>query len=909
MNTYLLTTKLQIPPQPHHLVPRARLVGLLEEKISQYKLVVVSAPVGYGKTTLLSQWAHASLFPVAWLSLGAEDNDPERFLRYLLMAWEGHQPGVKESVAGVLLGATRPDMEAVLTAFVNLANAMPGHMVFVLNDWHLIDDPATHQALTFLLDHMPPAIHFVLATRAAPGLPMARYRARHELLELRAEDLRFLPEETTDFLNERMRLDLPEGDVVRLHAQLEGWIAGLQLAALTLQRRAISGDEPLSSGEQGQDTAKLAVSGRHRYIADYLSEEILASLSEDTRRFLLQTSILHSLCGSLCDAVTGAAGGQQMLERLERENLFLVPLDDNREWFRYHRLFADFLHDVLNRQHPGEVADLRRRAARWYLAHEMPEQALQLAVAATDAEIAVKVFDMYSNPKLYAGELGVVKRWLESLPEQWQFTYPALGIAQAGVLAFTGALEACVRRLGEVEQSLEPGAGEQARTQLAKVSAVRCTIACMKNDLAQAEAYAGKALQDLPVDDDTSLHMVYGALGDAYRHVGRWEEAKQYYLKVLDLPYGPKYRIHSVHVLGALADLELRQGRLRNAAAYWTKALAGIQDQANWGAFPLPLIGWVYIRMGEILYEYNELEEAADYVSRGLQRVELGGDARAMIAGYLIAGRLGLTQGDIAAAGEFLGRARPLVEDAPFPDWVGRFKRFEVELWLAQDKVRSAAAWANELLHAGDEHLQSPEVQLALARVLVVKGDAPPVERALDLLDRLLWTADAEGRMVITVEALALQALAHWRHGDHSSALTSLERALRTAEPEGYVRLFADLGLPMARLLQVARSRDVMPDYVDRLLAALGAAPSPGTHEGSPSAADKALPEPLSPREQELLRLVAAGLTNREIAIRTVISPETVKKHVANICDKLGVRNRTEAAARARELGLLDSNA
>jgi LuxR family maltose regulon positive regulatory protein len=907
MHTYLLTTKLQIPPQPHHLVPRTRLVDLLEQNISRYKLVLVSAPAGYGKTTLLSEWAHASLLPVAWLSLGEEDNDPDHLLRYLLTAWEEIQPGVKESPVGVLLGASSPDRQAVLPAFVNLANEAPGHLVFVLNDWHLVDDPSANQVLTFLLDHLPPTIHFVLACRSDPALPLARYRARRELLELRAPDLMFQQEETADFLNEQMKLDLPADEVVRLHAQLEGWIAGLQLVALTLQRRPARGDEPFPNLEEGPLAPKPVVTGRHRFIADYLSEEVLARLPGDVRRFLLQTCLLDLLCSPLCDAVTGGTDGRQMLEMLERENLFLMPLDDNREWFRYHRLFADFLYDELNRQHPDEVAELHRRAAAWYLAHELPEQALRHAVAGDDSDIAARVFDVYLSVKLYAGEMLVVRRWLDLVPEPWKSTYPAFGIAQAGLFAFTGALDAGVRCMDEVERSLEPTVDEQARRQMAKISAIRCAIACRQDDIVQAESYAGKALRDLPVEDDTSWHLVYGALGDSYRNKGRWEEARQCYLKVLDLPYGPKYRQHSIHVYGALADLELRQGRLRNGAAYWTKALAGIRDRTNWGAFPLPLIGWVYVRMGEILYEYDDLEEAGDYISRGLQRVELGGDVRAMIAGYLIAGRLKLTQGDIEAAGDYLERARPLVEDASSPDWVGRFKRFEVESWLAQSKLSAAARWADQMLHSREEHPQSPEVQLALVRVLVVKGDAPSLEQSVDLLERLLRTAEAEGRMGISIEALALQALAHWRHGDRSSAMTSLERSLRMAEPEGYVRLFADLGLSMARLLQQARSRDVMPDYVEKLLAAFGGVASPGTYAGSPYATDKALPEPLSPREQELLRLIAAGLTNREIAGRTVISPETVKKHVANICDKLGVRNRTEAAARARELNLFGS--
>jgi LuxR family maltose regulon positive regulatory protein len=355
-------------------------------------------------------------------------------------------------------------------------------------------------------------------------------------------------------------------------------------------------------------------------------------------------------------------------------------------------------------------------------------------------------------------------------------------------------------------------------------------------------------------------------------------------------------------MFGALADLELRQGHLGDAAAYWSKALAAIQDRENWGRIPLPVIGWVYLRVGELQYERNELPEAWDHLSRGLERAELGGDVRAMIAGYLIAGRLKLTEGDVDAATAYLERARPLLEQAPFPDWTSRFERYQLDLWLAQGRLRAAVAWVDETLTAGvlEARSESEVAQLALTRVLIVKGDAPARDRALALLTRLLRDAEAEGRAGVQIEALALWALAHWQSGNRAGAMVSLERALRLAEPEGYVRLFADLGHPISRLLQEARSRDVMPDYVARLLAACGAdLANAALTIGTP-------PEPLSVREQEVLKLIAAGLTNREIAETLSISPETVKKHTGSIYGKLGVRGRTEAALRAGRLDVLD---
>jgi LuxR family maltose regulon positive regulatory protein len=888
MDASLLTTKLQIPPQPHHVVHRARLTDVLERAILHYKLILVAAPAGYGKTTLLSQWAHTTHLAVVWLSISEGDDDPERFLRYLLTGWEDVQPGVSQSKLGLLLGGVSPDIEAVLAAFINVANDVPHHTVFVLDDYHLIEDPSIHQALTFLLDHLPPTLHFALSSRGEPSLPLSRYRARAELLELGVKDLQFGLEESVGFFNQSMGLELAEDKIINLQTQLEGWIAGLQLAALTL-RQHLTG------------TDKLVVSGRHRFIADYLGEDVLAPLPENLRQFLLQTSILDRLCGLLCDAVTGKEDGQAMLETLERENLFLGPLDDSREWFRYHPLFADFLHEELNRHHPDEVSDLHRRAARWYLANDLPEPAFHHALEGSDAELVVQIFERYVIAKLNSGEIRLVGRWVDALPAEWYSLYPVLGLARVGFLVYTGAFEASMRYIDEVEERLTPAESEDRRWQLARVMAVRCFMACAQNDIPGAEVYADHALQALAAEDQNWRPGIYATLGDAYRSNARWEEARACYVEALAVTDSPELRFLSGHVFGALADLALRQGRLRDANSYWRKALAVFQKRENWGRLELPVIGWVYIRLGELFYEGNELAAAWEHLSRGLESAEVGGDVRAMIAGYVIAGRLKLTIGEIAAATEYLERARPLVEDTLFPDWLARFDRLQLELWLAQDQLRTAVNWADAMLQ-GDElkgRVESEEAHLAIARVLIIKGDASSLGRALAQLKRLLESAEAEGRTAIIIEALALQALAEWQRGEQPEAMTALERALRTAEPEGYVRLFADLGLPLARLLQEARSRDVMPDYVGKLLAAVSA------DLAFPASAEGTLPEPLSLREQEVLKLIAAGLTNREIAEQLVISPETVKKHTGSIYGKLGVRGRTEAAARARALDLL----
>lgn len=890
MDSSLVATRFRVPPRPYDEVTRGRLIRLLAEEALHYRLILVSAPAGYGKTTLLSQWAHECSFPVIWLSLEQEDNDFHRFFRYLLSGWGVIQPDVYNSPLELLLSGLMPDRDAVLSAFISTANEAAKPLVFILDDYHRIEDSSIIEAMTYLIDHLPANCHIVLSGRGEPQLPMARYRARGQMLELGVAELQFLDNEAESFLSRGQGTELTSDQISSLNKRLEGWVAGLQLVSLRHRHRPKTGE--------------LSITGRHRFIADYLNEDVLAELPEDLRLFLLQTSVLNDLSGPLCAELTGreVRETQLLLQKVEQEGLFLIPLDEERAWFRYHQLFADVLREQLRNQYPDQVARLHQLAARWYLANDLPDPAWQHAVEADDVALVIQIYSRYLDVKLFGGELAVIRRWIDMMPDDWTASYPELGIAEASLLLFSGAFDLVHERLNHIEQMVSPARDETDRAHIARVTAMRCFIACFQNDLPSAERYADKALSELPDEDLMFRPGIYGALGDTYRANARWKEAEESYLRLLDFSHAPGFSIQSIHFFGALADLNLRQGHLHEAARYWKRALSVVGQPEIWGRVPLSAVGWVYIRMAEVLYEWNDLRNAREYVSSGLERAELGGDSRAIVAGYLIACQLRLTEGDIPAAHSYLEMARPALEQSPVNDWVSRFDRMQLELWLAQDQLRTAVNWADSMLHENilQTRPESENAYMAVARALIVKGDWPALQRAISLLDSLLETAGSEGRTGIQIEALLLEAQAHWKSGDRVGAMTSFERSLRLAESEGYVRLFVDCGRSVLRLLQDARDRGVMPDYVATLLAAFG------DEDSGASGVDAAYPEPLTRREGEILRLLAAGLTNGEIAGTLFISAETVKKHTGNIYSKLGVRGRTEAVIRAGSLNLLE---
>jgi ATP/maltotriose-dependent transcriptional regulator MalT len=900
-----LATKLYVPPPRAQLVSRPRLLEQLAQGM-EVAVTLVSAPAGFGKTTLLSQWLSQSGTPVAWLSVEPEDNDPVRFLSYVIAALQklDHKIGM---TALALLHTPQPaPPETVLAVLTNeLARREGEDFTLVLDDYHVIESPPIHRALSYLVEHLPPQMHLILATRSDPPLSLARLRAQGQLAELRAAELRFEAEEVSAFLHTVMGLDLPPQDVAILERRTEGWVAGLQLAALSLRGRA--------------DVAAFltAFTGSHRFVLDYLSEEVLSRQDASIQSFLLSTSILERLSGSLCAAVTcqedGGIRSQAMLEALERANLFVVPLDDKRHWYRYHHLFAEVLKSRLQQTHPRLLSELHRRASSWYEQHDMVIEAVQHALAAPDAEMAARLIEQHALSVAGRGQTQTVLGWLNALPDALVRACPSLCIAHAVLLMlFSQQGEAAEARLQEAERLIQADdPDDQAHKIRGWAAVIRGNMVRYTGDIARTVALAQQALDLLPETEviGRATALVYTA--HTYHVSGDVTAESERLVEATMAPARASGNLFTIlRSLTLLARLYVLQGRLREAATLYEDAVREIggpevlQVLSSGPACPFGL--------GDVLREWNDLDEAERHLAHGMHLLEGSTlmDADFITFGYTALARLQQARGQESRARAtldafvHLARARHFV-----PHLLARGVAVLVQIELAQGNLASAIRWVEASDLTTDDAPLYPREQeyLTLARVRIAQGRSDSqstfLHEVLRLLEMLLHEAETKGRMGSVLEILILLALALDAHGKRNEALTTLERALRLGEPEGYVRLFVDEGAPMRVLLRHARGRGITPDYVATLLAAfLGQRASDPQRE---AAYPSALVEPLTARECEVLRLLDAGASNRDIAHGLVLSLGTVKKHVSNICGKLGVRSRTQAAARSRALHLL----
>lgn len=881
MSTALLSTKLQIPRMRATSVSRPRLTDRLVTGLEEgRRLTVVSAPAGYGKTTLLAEWLPLSGRRCGWLAVDEQDNEPVRFWTYLIAALQRAAPGLGESAMAAFQAPQPPAFDAVLVELINEITEGSHALLLVLDDYHLIASPPIHEAVSFLVENLPVQLHLALATRSDPPLPLPKLRAKGQLTEMRLVDLRFTPAEASAFLNRVLGLELSTEDLNRLETRTEGWIAGLQLAALSMRGR-----EDLKGFIE-------AFSGSHRYVLDYLAEEVLNHQPEGVQEFLLQTSILQRLDGSLCDAVTGRVNGQEMLERLEEANLFLVPLDDERHWYRYHRLFADLLRTRLEDGDASAVAELHRRASRWYEQNGAIHDAVAHAHNAGDVQRLQQLIEMHGMPLLMRGELATLLMWISELPEDVLAGSPEIGTLHAWALLLTGQAQPLESRLRQVEQVLDRARSDDLGGQ---VAAIRAYQAAQLGDAAKTVSLAQSALEQLAEKNEEIRSVVLFVLGGAHLLSGNVAAAGT----AMSEAGAMGRRAGNIHLavpaLNALAGIQLMQGQLKRS---WQTAQDAVEVATLPSGQVLPIAGGALSSLAELAYERDEVEKALDYARQGITLGERWGNQDTVISGYLTLAQVLEGMGQFAGAGEAIEDAEQLARSTvTMPTMKAALRVAQGRLWLATDRRSAAQRWADE---TPDEPIHTMRVSelLTLARVRLTVGD---VGSTVALLERLISLARAQALQAVLIEALALLALSHSAVRDELGALEALVEAVQLGEVEGFVRRFVDLGQSLVPLLRLVASRGVSVPYVRRLLAAFARSTGPTAEP----AATQPLADPLSERELEVLGLIATGSSNQDIARKLFITVSTVKSHTNHIFGKLGAKSRTEAVARARDLGLL----
>lgn len=913
--TSLLTTKLfPVPPRPQR-VHRPRLVERLAQSLlSQSRLIVLAAPAGFGKTTLLGEWLSSAPRPVAWLSLDSSDNDPARFLSYVVAALQTLEAGLGSEALRQLQAGEPALGEPILTSLLNDLARSPCEGLLVLDDYHLIDHRPIHDALAFILDHLPPQLHIVLASRSDPPLPLARWRARGELIELRAADLRFTSAEAADFLTEVMGLSLSATDIAALETRTEGWIAGLQLAALSMQGR------PDVSG------FIQAFAGDHRFIADYLVEEVLHRQTETVRQFLLQTSILDRLTGPLCESVTGQSGGGARLEALERGHLFVIPLDNRRLWFRYHHLFADVLQAQLRASHPDLVPVLQRRASLWHEQNGSVTDAIRFSFAGGDIGRAADLIERAGPMLQRSRQEALLLNWLRALPAEVYLNRPVLSGHYASVILQNGGLEGVDTYLSHAERwlasSTEPWDPERAAAEEMIVvdqaefqrlpgwiAVHRAGLALAHGDVDGTRTHSHRALELVADNDHLGRGAALALQGLAAWWSGDLEAAHRSYQ---DSRAQMKQADHLSDVLGcslALADLRVAQGRLQDALRTCQDSLRLVERLTSSGVRGT---ADMYVAMAEIHVDRHDLEAAHACLTQSRQMGEGLGLPQNPYRWRVVAARLKQADGDREGAMDLLAEAEHRFT-SDFSPPARPIAALRARLWLAQDQVDEAAAWARRCALTSDDELSylREYEHLTFARVLVAEGRHTRADQvlqeALTFLVRLQQAAESGGRSGSVIECLLLQALAHHARGDVHTAVLALDRALQDARPEGYVRVFVDEGAPMLQLMRAAAERGLDTGDVGRALADRASVEFPNRPDVAMrfSRVEAPLIEPLSPRELDVLRLLKTELSGPEIARELVIGLSTVRTYTKSLYGKLSVTNRRAAVERALQLRLI----
>jgi LuxR family maltose regulon positive regulatory protein len=933
----ILETKLYMAPLRPEVVPRPALIERLGAGL-QRKLTLVSAPAGSGKSTLVSAWLQGLDRTAAWLSLDEGDNAPVRFFAHLFAAL-GQVDGVRRSAQDLLQASPSPQPDALVAALINDIAGDAEPFVLVLDDYHTIHELAIHDAVGLLLDRQPPELHLVIVTRHDPPLPLSRLRARGQLTEIRQSDLRFRHDEAAVFLRQAMGLPLTDADIAALEERTEGWITGLQLAALSMQGR----------DEQSVAGFIEGFSGRHHFVLDYLTDEVLKRQPEALQRFLLHTSILERMSGPLCDALMEreeeaaakrlAAGeavtssetlprqtdGETLprqtdgetLQQLDAANLFVVPLDDERNWYRYHNLFAELLRARLQETDADQVPGLHRRAAAWYEEHGFGPDAVHHALASGDDDLAADVVQRQIMQLATWSRLDVATLlgWLQALPEHVVRRRPWLWLFTFRAMFASGRLEESMRVLDELEQALprqtdgETLQGDRslpdAQRVLQLAAADRASLAATRGNVAVVEAFAKRYLAQAQEDDTTGRLRAVAAVGMAHYRSGNMAKARRAFREAIDLALAAKLPVVVVPFLCNLAEVQIAQGQLRQALETCQQA----EQVGTLQGTRIASAGFVGVVKAHILYQQNDLQGAERNALDGLALLSRGGIAEQFGNIHAVLAQVRQAQGDQQGAQAAIEWAAQLAQGGVMPRLKHQVEAHQARIWLAQGQVQRAVEWARQYAQVGEtlprqsdgETMYLREFEdLTLAQVWLAEGRA---ERALAVLDGLLASARAAGRQGSAIEIQAARAVALQALRRVDEALAALEPALSLGQPEGYVRAFVDLGEPMRALLKRVASRGVAPAYVARLLAAYEMTTEAWAEQPTP--AEQPLVEPLSERELEVLQLLAEGLSNKEIGQRLFISLPTVKSHTRNIYGKLGVHSRREAVGRAQALGML----
>ena len=918
MTEILLETKLYIPTSRPKRVHRPHLIAELNEGLHR-KLTLISAPAGFGKTTLVTDWLlekkNDMISPtgIAWFSIEASDNDPIRFLTYFSAALNritGIETPLGEGVLSMLQSPQPLPIESILMLLINEISSVSEKIILVLDDYHLIDAQPIHKALSFLFNNQPQNLHIVITTRQDPILPLSRLRAKDQLTELRAANLRFTSSEAIVFLNKVMDLNLSEEDATALEIRTEGWISGLQLAAISLQ-----GQEDISKLIQ-------SFSGSNRLVLDYLIEEVLNHQPKTVQTFLLKTSILNRFTGCLCDALTGQEDGQETLEMLERENLFIIPLDNERHWYRYHHLFADLLRKRLGQRYPKEVTGLQIRAGKWHENNGSDEEAIGYAFGAADSKSAARLIEKNVDALWLRGQHGKLRRWLIQLPDEYVFSKPNLYIFRALYYSTSGQLEAAEFDLQSVEKVIKSGAkplsshneaanlSDSDRKRLrGSLSAIKAfMVAYSQKKVPEIIMHARKALENLSEQDLAMRTIAAIALGDAYSSQGEMNAAYQAHQNALDIITSTGNLYFQIVANVKIAMVLRQQGKLTRAVEICSKQmdLAGRNRLSRTG-----IIGMLLAVKGEVLAEMNDLDQALILVKKGLDLRAHNDDVAMHCWCHLCQMRVLYSHGDLDGIEKSIQAMTVVGREMKFPPWfITHLGAWQVRLWLGQGNLECASNWIEERGFNTDENVNPPHdleylsiiEYVVLSRILIAQGR---LDDAAELLQSLLEIVETKGQTSQAIEIILLQALAYQAKGEIDKAINLLEKAINIAKPKGFFRIFVDEGPPMARLLLETLTRDISRDYVRKLLTAFPSEAPKQTPAFKLQDADSEWIEPLSNRETEVLQLIGEGLSNKEIANRLFLAQSTVKVHTRNIYNKLGIHNRINAVSKAKALGIL----